>query len=76
MEDFPPFPEEYLHLGEGYLRKDSPEPAKAETQAKLGLQLVKRNSAGDDDAAMTAKLQDLVNRSEQMRHARQQAEVP
>jgi hypothetical protein len=22
MEDFPPFPEEYLHLGEGYLRKE------------------------------------------------------
>jgi tetratricopeptide (TPR) repeat protein len=76
MDDSEPFPEEYLHLGEGYLRKDSPDPVQAETQAKLGLQLVNRRNAGDADANIRAKLQDLINRSEETRHARQQAQVP
>ena len=76
MDDFAPFPDEYLHLGEGYLRKQLPDPVQAETQAKLGLQLVNRSNAGDVDADIRAKLQDLINRSEETRHARQQAQVP
>ena len=76
MDDFAPFPDEYLHLGEGYLRKELPDPVQAETQAKLGLQLVNRRNAGDDDANIRAKLQDLINRSEETRHAKQQAQVP
>ena len=76
MDEFNPFPEEYLHLGEGYLRKGLPDPAQAETQAKLGMQLVNRRNAADEDANVRAKLQDLINRSEDARHARQQAQVP
>lgn len=76
MSDFDPIPEEYLHLGEGYLRKGSPDPAQAETQAKLGLQMVNRRNAGARDADVRAKLQDLVNRSEDMRRTRQQAQTP
>jgi predicted Zn-dependent protease len=76
MDEFAPFPEEYLHLGEGYLRKETPDPVQAETQAKLGLQLVNRRNAGDEDADVRAKLQDLINRSEDARHKQQQAQVP
>lgn len=76
MDDFTPFPEEYLHLGEGYLRKQLPDPMQAETQAKLGLQLVNRRNAGDQDANVRAKLQDLFNRSEALKHAIPQAQVP
>jgi hypothetical protein len=75
MDDFPPFPDEYLHLGEGYLRKDLPDPTMAQTQAKLGLQLVNRRHMADD-ANVAAKLQDLFNRSEELRHAKPQAQVP
>lgn len=75
MDDFPPFPDEYLHLGEGYLRKDLPDPTMAQTQAKLGLQLVNRRHMADD-ANVAAKLQDLFNRSEELRHAKPQAQAP
>jgi tetratricopeptide (TPR) repeat protein len=67
MNSFPPFPEEYLHLGEGYLRLETPDPMQAEVQAKLGLQMINKQSAGAQDAALRAKLEDLVKRSEVMR---------
>lgn len=76
MEDFEPFPDEYVHIAEGYLRKQLPDPVQAETQAKLGLQLVNRRNAGADDANVRAKLQDLINRSEEKRQSGQQAQVP
>ncbi|MGD0461360.1 MAG: tetratricopeptide repeat protein [Tepidisphaeraceae bacterium] len=68
MTQFEPFPDEYLHLGEGYLRLEMPDPMQAETQAKLGLQTVNKRHAGNADAAIRSKLQDLINRSEEMRH--------
>jgi hypothetical protein len=68
MTQFDPFPDEYLHLGEGYLRLQIPDPVQAEVQAKLGLQMVNKRKAGDADAAIRSKLQDLINRSEEMRH--------
>ena len=77
MDGFEIFPDEYYHLGEGYLRLDTPDPVQAETQAKLGLQMVNKRNAGDADASVRAKLQDLFNRSETLRKAKlQQAEAP
>jgi tetratricopeptide (TPR) repeat protein len=75
MSSFPPFPDEYWHLGEGYLRMETPDAAQAEMQAKLGLRLVNKRNAGAQDAVVRAKLQDLVNRSEKMKLA-PQAPVP
>jgi tetratricopeptide (TPR) repeat protein len=68
MTQFDPFPDEYLHLGEGYLRLQMPDPTQAEVQAKLGLQIVNKRNAGNSDAAIRSKLQDLINRSEELRH--------
>ena len=68
MTQFEPFPDEYLHLGEGYLRLQMPDPMQAEVQAKLGLQMVNKRHAGSADAAIRSKLQDLINRSEELRH--------
>jgi predicted Zn-dependent protease len=77
MEGFDPFPDEYLHLGEGYLRTAMPNPVEAENQAKLGLQMVNKRNGGDVDGSLRAKLQDLINRSEAMRRAKpQQAQAP
>jgi predicted Zn-dependent protease len=76
MNSFAPFPDEYLHLGEGYLRMDTPDPVQAEMQAKLGLQMVNKRNAGAQDDALRAKLQDLVNRSEAMKLGKPQASVP
>jgi tetratricopeptide (TPR) repeat protein len=76
MNDFEPFPEEYLHLGEGYLRKDLPDPQQAEMQAKLGLQMVVQRNGGTEDGELRAKLQDLINRSEEVMHSKQQAQAP
>ncbi len=76
MTQFDPFPEEYLHLGEGYLRMQIPDPGEAETQAKLGLRLIDKQSPDQRDSAVRAKLEDLINRSEEMRHGKQQAQVP
>ena len=77
MDGFDPFPDEYYHLGEAYLRRSLPDPVQAEGQAKLGLQMVNKRSAGDIDASLRAKLQDLINRSEAMRKAKpQQAQAP
>ena len=75
LDEFAPFPDEYFHLGEGYLRKDIPEPQQAETQAKLGLRRVEKRDAGNQDANIRAKLQDLINRSEEMIHSKQQAQA-
>jgi predicted Zn-dependent protease len=68
MTQFEPFPDEYLHLGEGYLRLQIPDPAQAEVQAKLGLQMINKRKGGDADSAIRSKLQDLINRSEAMKH--------
>jgi predicted Zn-dependent protease len=68
MTQLDPFPDEYLHLGEGYLRLQIPDPVQAEVQAKLGLQMVNKRNAGNADALIRSKLQDLINRSEEMRH--------
>jgi predicted Zn-dependent protease len=68
MAQFDPFPDEYLHLGEGYLRLQIPDPVQAEVQAKLGLQIVNKRNAGNADALIRSKLQDLINRSEELRH--------
>jgi tetratricopeptide (TPR) repeat protein len=76
MTQFAPFPDEYLHLGEGYLRMERPDPVEAETQAKLGLRLVNKQNGADSNDPVRAKLQDLINRSEEMRHPKQQAQVP
>lgn len=76
MTQFAPFPDEYLHLGEGYLRMQIPDPNEAETQAKLGLQMIKKQNPDEQDATVRAKLQDLINRSEEVRHGKQQAQVP
>jgi predicted Zn-dependent protease len=76
MNDFPPFPDEYLHLGEGYLRTEPPNPVQAEMQAKLGLQMVNKQHAGAQDAVLRARLQDLVNRAEAQKLAKPQASVP
>jgi len=76
MNSFAPFPDEYLHLGEGYLRMDTPDPVQAEMQAKLGLQMVNKRNAGAQDDILRAKLQDLVNRSEAMKLGKPQASVP
>jgi len=70
MDSFPPFPDEYLHLGEGYLRMETPDPVQAEMQAKLGLQMVNKRKAGAQDDGLRAKLQDLINRSEAMKLAK------
>jgi predicted Zn-dependent protease len=76
MTNFDPFPDEYVHLAEGYLRMHIPDPVEAETQAKLGLQLLKKENPTDQDASVRAKLEDLINRSEGLRHGKQQAQVP
>jgi hypothetical protein len=76
MSSFPTFPDEYLHLGEGYLRIEMPDPVQAEMQAKLGLQMVNKRNAGAQDAVLRAKLQDLINRSEAVKLAKPQASVP
>jgi tetratricopeptide (TPR) repeat protein len=68
MAQFDPFPDEYLHLGEGYLRLQIPDPVQAEVQAKLGLQMVNKPDAGNANALIRSKLQDLINRSEELRH--------
>ncbi|HEX4053346.1 MAG TPA: tetratricopeptide repeat protein [Tepidisphaeraceae bacterium] len=76
MTQFAPFPDEYLHLGEGYLRMPIPDPVQAETQAKLGLQLIKKQNPDAQDATVRSKLQDLIDRSEEIRQGKQQAQVP
>jgi tetratricopeptide (TPR) repeat protein len=76
IQDLDPIPEEYLHLGEGYLRLPVPDPVQAETQANQGLHLLDRRNTPDQDADLRAKLKDLVNRSEAMKKANSQKQVP
>jgi hypothetical protein len=76
INDYAPFPDEYLHLGEGYLKMDSPDPMQAELQAKLGLEMIKKQDVSVQDLQVRAKLQDLLNRSQELRKAGQQAQAP
>ncbi len=76
LNNFAPFPDAYLHLGEGYLRMDTPDAAQAELQAKLGLQMIKKQDPAAQDPVLRAKLQDLLDRSEKLRTGQQQAQAP
>jgi tetratricopeptide (TPR) repeat protein len=67
-----PYPEACLHLGEGYLRMEYASQAKG--QAEMGLSLLK--SRTNPDPILRSKLQDLVDRSEEMARSKQQAQAP
>jgi lipopolysaccharide biosynthesis regulator YciM len=59
---FPDFPEEYLHLGEGYMLMLMPN--EANSAAKTGLDETDKLGPKQVDPALRTKLQDLLSRSE------------
>jgi tetratricopeptide (TPR) repeat protein len=72
--DIQPFPDAYLHLGEGYLALQYPD--EADKQAQLGLDLIEKQDPKDQDVKVKAKLQNLIVRSEEQMKSKQQAQVP
>ena len=69
------FPTSICILAKGICGRKYPIP-RGGNSGKVRHALVNRRNAADEDANVRAKLQDLINRSEEMRHARQQAQVP
>jgi tetratricopeptide (TPR) repeat protein len=72
--DIRPFPTAYFHLGEGYLSLQYAD--EADKQAQLGLAMLEKQDPKDQDVKLKAKLQDLINRSQDMMKSKQQAQVP
>jgi tetratricopeptide (TPR) repeat protein len=71
--DTRPSPETYLHLGEGYLLLQRPQ--EAQDQAKLGLAIVAKQKPSDQDATISAKLQDLQDRADKLAKSKQSAQA-
>ena len=67
-------PEEYLHLGEGYLRLQYP--ADAKKQARLGMDLLGKLPQQEQDTQLQTKLKDLDARCDEMIKAKQETKVP
>jgi tetratricopeptide (TPR) repeat protein len=69
-----PEPEEYYHLGEGYLKLQYAD--EAANQAQMGLDLMDKQPSNQQDVKVRAKLKDLIARSDEMIKSKQQANVP
>jgi tetratricopeptide (TPR) repeat protein len=72
--DAQPDPEEYYHLGEGYLKLQYG--TEAANQAQQGLDMIDKQPSSQQDVKLRAKLQDLITRSDEMIKSKQQANVP
>jgi tetratricopeptide (TPR) repeat protein len=68
-----PFPEAYLHLGEGLLRMNYAKDAKA--QALMGLAMIDKMDAKEQDQNTRQKLQNLANRADELLKPKSQAGV-
>jgi hypothetical protein len=71
--DAKPSPETYLHLAQGYVQMQLPKAGS--DHAKLGLDMINKQNPKDQDAALKAKLQDLITQCDQLQKANQPAQA-